>query len=442
MDGKAYVINPAVQVHEFQDQRVLVNPMNLEWIKLSCEAYQLVENPGNHTVGELVARECARRGASHEAVKALLSYLRSAGFIVEAGRATRLGRVYFNITDRCNLACPACYFAAGDTPGTDPLSTSEVLAILDALATVKPRRLVLSGGEPFVRHDIDEVLDFVAGRFDDVALLTNGCLIGKREAEWVRESGVRVQVSIESDDPSVHEAARGKGALDAAMRGIQALLAAGVSKIEIVPTLTRKNLTDVPGILRLARKLGVGYHFSLFMPVGRGACHAADLSVHPRDLLKCLASLVRETCQDWSGPATGSAPCLPIDLCTKAGCGAGYDVLSVGPDGAVYPCPLMHRPDMYLGRLPCDSLSKIRRLGKNAVPDVARVPGCFRCDVAYFCGGGCRANALAQGGTVFSVDPYCEFYRGAFRAALWGWREDRPADENVKAIAAALADGL
>ncbi|MCR4402861.1 MAG: radical SAM protein [Firmicutes bacterium] len=442
MDGKVYVLNPAVRVCEFQDQRVLVNPANSEWIKLSVEAFELVENIEGLTVGELVTTACVRRGARCEDVRALLGYLCSAGFMVEEGHEERPGRIHFNITERCNLACPTCYFGAGGLPGNDALSTREVLAVLDALAEARPRSLVISGGEPFVRKDIREILDFVRGRFDDVLLLTNGCLIGAREAEWVRESGARVQVSVESDDPSVHDAVRGKGAFNAAIRGISALLSAGVDKIEIVPTLTRRNLPDIPGILRLAKSLGVGYHFSLFMPVGRGACHAADLSIPPRELLSCLASLITQASRGSGDHAPGLESCAPIDLRAKAGCGAGHGVLSVGPEGVVYPCPLMHRPDMYLGRLPDDSLSKMRRSGRNVVPDVTRVPGCSRCDVAYFCGGGCRANALAQGGTVFSVDPYCEFYRAAFRAALWGWREDRSADENVKTVVAALVDGL
>lgn len=442
MDEKVYTIGPGVQVLEFGGQYVLVNPTNLEWIKLNREAYQLVENPGGQTVSELVARECTGRGVSPEEIEALFRYLLATGLIVEAGQVARLVRAHFNVTDRCNLACPTCYFAAGDLPGTDPLSTKGALAVLDALALGRPRSLVISGGEPFLRGDIAEILAFAARRFDDVVLLTNGCLIGEKEAEHVREYGARVQVSIESDDAAVHEAARGRGSFNAAMRGIRALLSAGVSEIEIVPTLTRKNLAHVPGIVRLARDLGVGYHFSLFMPVGRGACHAADLSVPPRDLLTCLASLLRETCQGRGGPPNGAGPGSPIDLCTKSGCGAGYDILSVGPDGAVYPCPLMHRPDMLLGRLPGDSLSKIRRTGKSLVPDVTGIPGCFRCEVAYFCGGGCRAHALTQGGSVFSADPYCEFYRAAYRAVLWGWREDRSADENVRAVVAALADGL
>ncbi|MGE5586005.1 MAG: radical SAM protein [Bacillota bacterium] len=443
MDERIYTVAPDVRVLENDGQHVLVNPGNLEWIKLNDNAYRLAENPQGRTLGELVARECAEREADPEKMRALFDYLLEAGLIVEAEQAARLVRVHFNVTDRCNLACPTCYFAAGDRGGTNPLTTGEALAVLDALAAGRPRSLVISGGEPFLREDIAEVLAFAGRRFDDVVILTNGCLIGEREALHVRDCGARVQVSVESPDPLVHDSIRGRGSFIATLNGIRMLVAAGIEHVEIVPTLTRRNLAHVPEVVRLANDLGVGYHFSLFMPVGRGACHAADLSVPPEDLLMCLASLLRGTFEGsdgaWGGETRSDSP---VDLCVKRGCGAGHDIISVGPDGSVYPCPLMHRPDMLLGWLPGDSLSKIRRRGKNAVPDVTLLQACFRCEVAHFCGGGCRAHALAQGGSVLSPDPYCEFYRAAYRAALWGWREDRPVEENVRALVAALESGL
>ena len=442
MDEKVYTISPEVRVSEVEGQYVLVNPKNIEWVKLTREAYELAENPGNLVASDLVKRECVLRGADPGEVEGLLRYLLEAGFIVEAGEAVGLGRVYFNVTDRCNLSCPACYFAADDMPRAGDLSTEDALSLLDVLAAEKPRCLVISGGEPFLRDDIGDILASAAGRFDDVVLLTNGCLVGEAEAKLVKDCGARVQVSVESDDPILHELARGCGSFDAVMRGIRALQSAGVSGIEIVPTLTRRNLGRLQGIVKLARDLGVGYHFSLFMPVGRGACHAADLSIAPRDLLACFASFVESTLQDREGLSEALDADLAIDLRVKAGCGAGYKILSVGPDGAVYPCPLMHRPEMLLGRLPGGSLSRMRRVGRGIVPQVNEIPSCFRCKVAYFCGGGCRAHALAQGGNLFAVDPYCEFYRRAYMALLTGWRDGRTIVENAKSVAMALADGL
>ncbi len=439
MDQAMYTLAPDTEVLHRGGQHVLINPATLEWIKLGDEAYKLVENRRRLPLGELAAAECLERGGNAEEIGALFDYLLDAGLIVEAARVAKLARAHFNVTDRCNLGCKACYFAARGPSGADPLGTDEVCAVLDALVRGRPRSLVISGGEPFLREDIGEILAFAGARFDEVVLLTNGCLIGDEEADQVREAGARVQVSIESADEPVHDSVRGKGSFGAAMDGVRTLLHAGVGDIEIVPTLTRKNVAGMLEVARLANELGVGHHFSLFMPVGRGACHASDLTIPAYELLRCLALLVDETRAKSLEECTPADLGSPVDLCAKRGCGAGHEVISVGPDGRVYPCPLMHHPDMCLGILPEDPLWEICRRGKRLVPDVTQIPGCADCDVAYFCGGGCRAHSFTQyrGGLVYQ-DPYCEFYRAAYRAVLWEWRDDRPFDENVRALVTAL----
>ncbi|MEW6228115.1 MAG: radical SAM protein [Bacillota bacterium] len=442
MDQRTYTLAPDIQVLENEDQRVLVNPANLEWIKLTLDAYRCVENRKGLSLQELIAGESQRRGVNSSEIEALFAYLLEAGFVLDASRVARLARAYLNVTDRCNLACPTCYFRAKGSPGLDPLSTGEVCDVLDALTRARPRSLVVSGGEPLLREDIGDILDFACVRFEDVVLLTNGTLIEEKEARRIAEAGVKVQVSVESDDAAIHDAVRGRGSFEAAMRGIRALREAGLSAVEIVPTLTRGNLASVPGIISLARNLGTGYHFSLFMPVGRGACRTQDLAIPPGELLACFTAMIRAPYEAGETRPLGGRSEPPVQLYARRGCGAGDEIISVGPDGSVYPCPLMHLRGMALGRLPEDALPDIRRRGRRLVPEAACIRGCSDCDVMHFCGGGCRAHSLAQNGDVFSPDPYCEFYKAVYRAFLWEWREDRSLEENVSALVAALCKGM
>ena len=97
----------------------------------------------------------------------------------------------------------------------------------------------------------------------------------------------------------------------------------------------------------------------------------------------------------------------------------------------VYPCPLLHTKSTVLGRLPEDSIWEILKQGASKIEDVTCLPGCLDCDVALFCGGGCRARAFAYTGDLSSEDPYCEFYRRVFRAVLWEWRDDRAFSDNL-----------
>jgi len=66
---------------------------------------------------------------------------------------------------------------------------------------------------------------------------------------------------------------------------------------------------------------------------------------------------------------------------------------------------LLHIDSMALGKLPEQPIREIVKKGTRKIPDVTRLPECSDCDIALFCGGGCRARAFAHTGDVFSKDP-------------------------------------
>ena len=220
--------------------------------------------------------------------------------------------------------------------------------------------------------------------------------------------------------------------------GIKMLLEAGVPDIEIVQTLTGDSIHYAKGIIELARMLGVGYHFSLFLPVGRGLCHMTDMEISTGELLKHFHRVVSEPlicgCKAEYEVSDSSSLIPPVELVVKQGCGAGTSIISIAPDGKVYPCPLMHTPGAILGVLPEEPIWEIVRRGMRKIPGVSLLSPCSTCDVALFCGGGCRARAFAHTGDVSLKDPYCDFYRHVYRTVLWEWRDDRTFSDNMSAI--------
>ncbi len=454
-------IAKGIEVLEHEGQRVLINPVNREWIKLADYAYRLALNPEGKPVSRLVADEALETGAEPEIIRALFQYLKEYGFVAAVSDVVTLARAYLNVTAKCNLTCPMCYFASNGLPGytelPSELSYEALCLTIDALAKSDLSNLVISGGEPLLCKEFCRILDYAKEKVPRITILTNGTLITKEDAERVSKANARVQVSIESANPRVHDTIRGRGSFDKAIEGINKLLHAGVSDIEIVQTLTRESIRESESIVKLAGKLGVGYHFSLFLPIGRGTCHIGDLEISVDELLRHFVRICSKSLEGGRGlgthaqeasdvvhPADLTSPgdFTPlVELIVKQRCGAGSSIISIAPDGRVYPCPLLHTEGMVLGKLPEEPIWEIVRRGTSKIQDVTGLQECLGCDVALFCGGGCRARACAHTGDVSSKDPYCEFYRRVFSAVLWEWRDDRTFSDNMDAILSCIRKG-
>ncbi|HHY47594.1 MAG TPA: radical SAM protein [Firmicutes bacterium] len=405
---------------------------------------------GTSTEGEaLVTAGDETFTTAGEAFGSLMSYLVQDGYLdgpagagpeegvqarsPEAHAPPPIKRAYLNITDRCNLRCLTCYFNARSQAGEDDLPVDAWLEVVERIARDGITSVVISGGEPLIKAGIMGLLAKTASLFETVTLLTNGTMVTEGIAKDLVRLGIRIQVSLEGRDRSLHDMVRGPGSFNAAVTGIKRLTSAGSRHIELVPTITKKNLKGLTGFGDFAQSLGAGYHFSLFMPVGRGQCWSRDLEVTPADLATFVVSLMDR--------ADGPRNTPPLDVCPRTSCGAGERIISLGPDATVYPCPLLHLPGLASGNALKESLGVIMGRMMGLIPGVDDLPGCSECDVRYFCGGGCRAASYQDRGDFVARDPYCEFYRRLYRAFVWEWRDDRALEDNLALVRRCLLEG-
>jgi len=107
-------------------------------------------NPEGKSIRQLVADEAQETGTKPEVIESLFHYLKEYGFLAEVSDVVTLARAYLNVTARCNLVCPMCYFASCDSLGHEELSYEDLCLIIDALAKVGLGNLVISGGEPLL----------------------------------------------------------------------------------------------------------------------------------------------------------------------------------------------------------------------------------------------------------------------------------------------------
>jgi uncharacterized radical SAM superfamily Fe-S cluster-containing enzyme len=176
----------------------------------------------------------------------------------------------FEITGRCNLACPVCFATAGETPPPDPTLAALAERFERIFATTGPVNVQLSGGEPTVREDLPEVVAACrkAG-FSFVQLNTNGLALARDPglAQRLAEAGlVSVFLQFDGNDDACR-ALRGAPLLATKLAAIDACVAAKIGVV-LVPTVAPGvNDNQLGDIVRLARAKAPGVRGVHFQPV-------------------------------------------------------------------------------------------------------------------------------------------------------------------------------
>jgi radical SAM protein with 4Fe4S-binding SPASM domain len=179
--------------------------------------------------------------------------------------------VVWNMTKRCNLRCSHCYIKAEDKEFKGELTTDEAKAFIDDLARMQVPVLLFSGGEPLIRKDFYELVEFASDREIRAVVSTNGTLIDRKAAEKMLSAGVQyVGVSIDGT-PETHNEFRGvPKAFERALQGIKNAMQVGL-KTGIRFTVSQFNYTDLDEVINVCVREKIPRFFMYhFVYAGRG----------------------------------------------------------------------------------------------------------------------------------------------------------------------------
>jgi radical SAM protein with 4Fe4S-binding SPASM domain len=430
---RQYIVTEGVRFITGETAHLIIFPARGRWAKVTSPAYKVMQQFTQPSSLLNAMNYAEEQGIAREVLLPFLESMVRSQILVNAGERAAVSpsapqsrpRVaYFNVTSRCNLHCPTCYYNARHRSSTEAeISTEEAFLIIDRLVEAGVKGLIISGGEPLIRQDIAQILAHARVRCEKVVLLTNGTLISSELAESISQTVDGVQVSIDGPNHAVHDAIRGRGTFERTIKAVCRLRQAEVQNLRIVPTITGTNVESLPAMLALALELNVQLDMSMFIPVGRGSCNREQLAISADDLVRLFYKNIEELRK--TGYPTKQLGRFDNKraLGVRTSCGAGQKLLSVDAKSDVYPCHSLHLPELRLGNLlqaPLAELlaqSPVVGLFRNA--DVDNKEGCQNCDVRYFCGGGCLAHAYSQRGRLLDRDPYCSFYKQIFQAVVW-----------------------
>jgi len=193
-------------------------------------------------------------------------------------RKQRRPVVVWNTTEQCNLACEHCYAAAEFERAPGELSTAEAKGLIDQLADFGVPVLLFSGGEPLLRRDLVELVDYATDAGLRAVLSTNGTLLTEERARQLQRAGLSYAGVSVDGRRETNDAFRGQeGAFDAAVRGMEACLDVGL-KTGLRYTITDATAPDVEGIVDLLTDVGVDRFCFYHLDYGGRGVPDADVS--------------------------------------------------------------------------------------------------------------------------------------------------------------------
>jgi len=293
------------------------------------------------------------------------------------------------------------------------------LRIVDELIAVNPSpMLILSGGEPLLRHDLTHIAAYAAQRGATVVVGTNGTLLSDERIAGLKAAGVRgFAVSIDSLRPSYHDNFRhGKGSLEDTMAALGRLRAQQLDFI-IQTTATKGNRAELERIAQWSAEQGaVAFNCYFLVATGRGAGLSDLAPAEYESVLHDLAGWQRQ----YRGQMMVRAKCAPhfmrhvhaadpdspiLNYETRCPCGTQY--CRITPDGKLTPCPYL--PEV-AGDLRVQSFGEIWRSSPlfRQLREGSLGGKCGQCEYRKLCGG-CRARAFAVEGDVLAADPSCTY---------------------------------
>jgi radical SAM protein with 4Fe4S-binding SPASM domain len=258
-----------------------------------------------------------------------------------------LERLDLILLKKCNLHCIMCPLASTGYLKDGPVMPLSI--VKRAYDEAQSESLVvLCGGEPLLRDDICDVFDIAGGGIARTELFTNAIHATDEIASSAKKNRIKVNVSLESMNPSAHEAIRGKGSFQPTINGIKRFQRNG-NKVAAAMVLQKENIEGLPQTIKALIGLGINevvWYLAAYAPKRMSTADIRRLGEIAKEhsfVHKTLASYdpvlfenVRN--QVFKENDLESGHCVESLLGPGTKCKALGQRLVIDPSGDYYPC--------------------------------------------------------------------------------------------------------
>jgi len=330
----------------------------------------------------------------------------------------RIQSLIFEVTQRCNHACLHCYNvwqpAGHSFYPRGELSTSRTLVLLaKALDEINCQHVTITGGEPLLRPDLPELLEFLQKRHIQVTVISNGRLLNESTAASLVQRGVALfELPLLSHLREVHDELSGApGAWDAVLSAmVNIRLQQG--QVVVAFVATRINIEHLRETIRMAFAFGArGMMLNRFNPGGRGREHLEELLPTIEQVREAL-TVAEAAAVEFRFPISCSIPIQPclVDISHFPHLGFGFCAAgserayyALDPLGNLRPC---NHSETILGNLFEESFADLIAPKHMSSFTCAFPNFCKDCPRRLECQGGCKASAQVCYGSLTAEEPF------------------------------------
>ncbi len=362
----------------------------------------------------------------------------------------QLNELWIHTNNSCNLTCSHCL--VNSSPHEDEGLPADVIKkIVDEAVDLGTTRFFFTGGEPFIRRDIFNLIEYICNvKNRKLIILTNGTLLNgiiMEQLEGVDKENLRIQISLDGSKPEINDCLRGEGSFTRIVEGITNAVKAGYLPT-VTTVVTNDNIADIPETTKLISKLGVQTHHLLWVHKrGRVTGNGTDF-FPPIDKVIEVTRKVKTVAQEL-GISVDNLDSYKFRANSLRGTrydlgNACYDSVCVYSDGDIYPsASFAGHEGLRCGSVLNDSLRNVWEKGKvgeafrNAT--IKNKGQCMSCHIKFICGGGDIEHSFfySENGAelvnnrfprdvgVHALDPYCDLHKEIINDVIFELAETR-----------------
>jgi len=316
----------------------------------------------------------------------------------------------WELTYACNLSCVHCLSSSGRRDPRE-LTTDEAKAVIDELERMQVFYVNIGGGEPTVRPDFFELVDYATAHHVGVKFSTNGVKLTPEVAERLaRNDYLDIQISLDGATAEVNDYVRGPGSYDTAIRAMENLKNAGFANFKLSVVCTSQNIGQLDEFKAIADRYGAQLRLTRLRPSGRGADVWDELHPRPEQQRELYDWLVAHGSDVLTGDSFFHLSAFGDALPGLNLCGAGRVVCLIDPVGDVYACPFAIHEEFLAGNVRSEGgfqevwqhselFTRLRQPQSGGA--------CASCQFFDTCKGGCMAAKFFTGLPLDGPDPEC-----------------------------------